>query len=94
LIGRSGTNAGAQGVKEGRKVERRFKVKLNVRLIIANLAREDGRDVSEAEVVGWLREAGFETVDAAHWTVAEKDLGQLKEEEVLEVEEISTGGAC
>ncbi len=63
----------------------RVRIKLDLPLLIAHLSREDGRSVTEPEVLQWLVDAGF-TRDGEHWIVTEADLGQVEPSEVLEIE--------
>lgn len=63
----------------------RVLVHLDLDRIRANLSREDGEPVTEAEVREWLCAAGFQPVND-QWSVLESDLGQLQSGEVLSVE--------
>jgi hypothetical protein len=65
---------------------KRVAVQLDLERIRANLAKEDRRPFTEAEVQRWLIDAGFEPA-AGRWLVKEKDLGQLDPSEVLSIED-------
>jgi len=67
-------------------VNKRFRVRLDMRLLTEHLSREDGAPKTEAEVLQWLAEARFVREDETHWIVAEADLGQVEPAEVLEAE--------
>lgn len=68
---------------------RRLRVKLNMPVLVAHLSREEGRDMSEEEVLQWLRDAGFSQQDENYWIVSEADLGQVDPAEVLEVQPLN-----
>ena len=70
-------------------VPRRLRVQLNLPLLIANLSRDEGREMREEEVLQWLSDAGFSRQDHSYWIVAESDLGQVDPSEVLEAQPLS-----
>ena len=65
---------------------RRFKVQIDRQRLLTDLAREDGRVWSDAELDQWLMEAGFTRMEDGTWTVAEEDLGHLDPAEVISAE--------
>jgi hypothetical protein len=62
----------------------RIQVKIDLPALIAHLSREEGRTLSQSEVIQWLEDAGF-TPAGDYWSVVETDLGQLDPSEVLDV---------
>jgi hypothetical protein len=69
----------------------RIEVKIDLPALIAHLSREEGRGLSQAEVLQWLEDAGF-TRAGEWWAVAEADLGQLDPSEVLDVRRVKKHG--
>jgi len=69
-------------------VARRFRVKLNLDLLIAHLTREERKPVTRQQAIVWLGEAGFSRIADDVWDVFEPDLGQLEPSEVLEMREL------
>ena len=65
---------------------KRVIVDIDLSAVAANMSREERRDVSEAEVRQWLRDAGF-TAYGDRWIVDEPDLGQLEPAEVRSLED-------
>jgi hypothetical protein len=63
----------------------KLRVKIDLSLLRENLSQEDRQPTSESQVRQFLLDSGF-IPDGELWTVDEKDLGQLKPSEVLEVE--------
>ena len=63
----------------------KVRIKLDLPLLVANLSREERREMPEHEVLQWLSDAGFFRV-GEYWIVTEADLGQVDPSEVLEVE--------
>lgn len=64
-------------------MSRVFLLQLDLNRIRKHMSEEEGREVSSAEVLAWLSDAGFvETSDG--WEIPEKDLGQLRPDEVIE----------
>jgi hypothetical protein len=73
----------------GQTMHARFRVRLNIAAICQHLSREEGRSISQDEVVIWLQEAGFTRHPEAsrdEWIVSEPDLGQVDPSEVLAIE--------
>ena len=52
---------------------RLFQIHIDLGLLRNNLSREEGRDVSDAEVGGWLNVSGFKPTGDG-WTVEESNL--------------------
>ena len=69
----------------GDDVPRLLWITLNMPLLRENLSKEDRREVAEAEVRQWLKDAGFEPSNGG-WLVWEQDLGQLLPDEVTHAE--------
>ena len=65
-----------------------FWVRIDVTALRTNMSREEKRDLSEAEVLAWLKDAGF-VAEGDGWTVREADLGQLDPSEVVEAKQIN-----
>jgi hypothetical protein len=65
---------------------KRLRVKINLERLRQHLAKEDRTNVSLDDVHRWLKEARFEQ-DGDSYIVRELDLGQLKPDEVTEVED-------
>lgn len=65
----------------------RIRIRINLDLLRENVSKADARMWSEAEVLRFLREAGF-TPDGDWWLGSEADLGQLDPEEVTAVEDV------
>jgi len=65
---------------------KRVIVDINLSAVAANLSREEGREVSEQEVLRWLHDAGFRP-HGSYWAVDEPDLGQLDPSEVRSLED-------
>ena len=65
---------------------KRVIVDIDLAAVAANLSKEDGRPVTEAEVLRWLFDAGF-TPHGRRWIVDEPDLGQVDTSEVRSVED-------
>lgn len=63
---------------------RRFLVKIRLGVLRSNLSRADGYDYTQAEVIQWLKDAGFSPAGES-WNVSESDLGHLDPSEVVEV---------
>jgi hypothetical protein len=66
-------------------MDRLFRVKINVALVQSHLSRDDRRDVSETEVLQFLRDSGF-VPQGNWWIVKEAALGALDPSEVTEAE--------
>jgi hypothetical protein len=66
----------------------RLRIRINLKLLRENISQTDGRSWSEAEVLEWLKDAGFAR-DGDWWLVDEPDLGQLDPSEVTAVEEVT-----
>ena len=66
---------------------KRLRIRINVDLLRANVSEAEGRVGSEAEVLEWLDDAGFERI-GDWWTCREADLGQLEPAEVIAVEDV------
>ena len=64
---------------------RRVRVRLDLSSIAAHLSRDEGRAVTQDEVIRWLKDAEFNPVDG-WWHTNELDLGQVDPSEVLEIE--------
>jgi hypothetical protein len=75
------TRVRREGLSEN-SMSRSFRVRINRPLILANLAREDGRTWSDAELDQLLRDAGF-TGSGDTWMVAEEKLSHLDPSEVV-----------
>ena len=71
---------------------RLFQIHIDLGLLRNNLSREEGRDVSDAEVGGWLNDSGFKPTGDG-WTVEESNLGQLDPSEVISAEVVAAGAA-
>lgn len=69
-----------------------FKITINLERLRENLSRQEGRPLSEAEVLQWLEDAGCRRSDA-HWEVHEADLGQLDPGEVISAEVVGEDDA-
>ena len=65
---------------------KRLHIRINLNLLRENVSKAEGRPWSEAEVLQWLRDAGF-TADGDWWFGPEADVGQLDPEEVTAVED-------
>ena len=65
---------------------KRVLVDIDLTVLAANLAREEGRTVSENEVRQWLLDAGFRP-QGGLWVVNEPDLGQLDPSEVRSLQD-------
>jgi len=63
----------------------RVRVKIDLARLKAHLSREEGRPLSDEEVVRWLQDAGFVSGREGYWIVAESELGHLDPSEVLEI---------
>ena len=68
-------------------MSRRFRVQLDRQRLLNNLAREDGRLWTDAELDQWLLDAGFQR-SGDRWLVAEEDLSHLDPAEVVSAEPI------
>lgn len=68
-------------------MRKRVIVDIDLPAVAANLSRDEGRAVSEAEVRQWLLDAGFTPTPDGRWTVTEADLGQLDPSEVRSLED-------
>ena len=66
---------------------KRLRIRINLDLLRQNISEGEGRPWSEAEVLQWLRDAGF-TAEGEWWITREADLGQLDAEEVTAVEDV------
>jgi hypothetical protein len=67
----------------------RLRVKLNLAAIVDHLSREEGRALSQADVLAWLSDAGFTRGDDDWWIVREADLGQVEPTEVTQIEPLN-----
>jgi hypothetical protein len=63
-------------------MHRLFKITIDLKRLREHLSAQEGHALSDADVLAWLHDAGFKKLDD-HWQVAEPDLGQLEEDEVL-----------
>lgn len=74
-------------------MSKHLRVRLKLSLLILHLSREDGRKVSKAEVIQWLKDAGFKPSSRGddYWYCLEADLGHLDPFEVLEIEDVPDG---
>ena len=70
-------------------MSRRLRVRLDLARLIANLSRDEQRQMPEEEVLQWLSDAHFTRQDGNYWIVSESDLGQVDPSEVLEVEPLN-----
>lgn len=68
----------------------RLRVHIRLDRLSAHLSAEDHEPKSEADVIGWLRDARFVRGDGPWWLVDEPDLGQLRPDEVAAVEDAVT----
>jgi hypothetical protein len=68
-------------------MSRRFRVQIDRGRLLTNLAREDGRQWTDAELDLWLIDAGFRGADHV-WLVAEEDLSHLDPSEVVSAEPV------
>ena len=73
-------------------MNRLFQIRIDLSLLRNNLSREEGRDVSDAEVGRWLNDAGFKPTREV-WIVEESNLGQLDPSEVISAEVVAAGAA-
>ena len=62
---------------------RLFSIAIDLDRLRENLSKEEGRPMTAAEVLDWLRDAGFVQVPGGSWNVRECDLGHLTPDEVL-----------
>ena len=69
-------------------VSRIFQIRIDLPRLCENLSREEGRSVTQQEVVTWLRRAGF-AASTLGWLVREADLGQLDPAEVVSAEVVA-----
>ena len=69
------------------RMANRLRIRLNWPLLIANMSKQEGRDMTRGEVEQWLRDAGFRQEGDESWIVNEPDLGQLDPEEVISCED-------
>jgi hypothetical protein len=81
------TNQERAGVgRESNAMPRRLIIEIDIPVVVAHLSREEGRDVTEADVRQWLLDAGF-TPRGGRWIVNEPDLGQMDPSEVRYVDD-------
>ena len=78
-----------RALTEAPAMARWFRVKLNLELLIAHLAREEARSISKEYALRWLADAGFSRVEDDVWDVCEPDLGQLDPSEVTAMNPIN-----
>lgn len=71
----------------GSAMQRTVRVTINVEVLRSNLSKEENREITEAETLQWLKDAGFHAAPSG-WIVTEGNLGQLDPAEVIEVEVI------